>query len=254
MASLVRWVRLANRCVPRDKACDREQAHERDKIRRHLRRRGFDRNGARRRRQVSRCPAAATPSTPRSISPVPASMPAFATAVGDDPYSDSVVALAAAEGVSSDLILRVPGRLPALCLVENGPGGERAVRTWREGAPASELFELPDWMRVAESLTNGAADLFLRHHAVALFDPRSRPLLRRARSGAPAGRQDRLRWQFPAARLEGRPRPHPHRFHGGAQARRYRAAGLRRRSGAVGRSSRRKARWRGCRPSASARS
>ncbi len=29
---------------------------------------------------------------------------AFATAVGDDPYSDSVLALAAAEGVSSDLI------------------------------------------------------------------------------------------------------------------------------------------------------
>jgi 2-dehydro-3-deoxygluconokinase len=77
----------------------------------------------------------------------------FATAVGDDPYSDSVVALAAAEGVSSDLILRVPGRLPGLCLVENGPGAERAVRTWRDGAPAGELFELPDWMRVAESLT-----------------------------------------------------------------------------------------------------
>jgi 2-dehydro-3-deoxygluconokinase len=77
----------------------------------------------------------------------------FATAVGDDPYSDSVVALAAAEGVASDLILRVPGRLPGLCLVENGPGAERAVRTWRDGAPASELFELPDWMRVAESLT-----------------------------------------------------------------------------------------------------
>jgi 2-dehydro-3-deoxygluconokinase len=77
----------------------------------------------------------------------------FATAIGDDPYSDSIVALAAAEGVSSDLILRVSGRLPALSLVENGTGGERAVRTWREGAPASELFELPDWTRVAESLT-----------------------------------------------------------------------------------------------------
>ena len=46
----------------------------------------------------------------------------------------------------------MPGRLPALCLVENGPSGERSVRTWREGAPARELFELPDWMRVAESL------------------------------------------------------------------------------------------------------
>jgi 2-dehydro-3-deoxygluconokinase len=79
---------------------------------------------------------------------------AFATAVGDDPYSESMMALAAAEGVSCNLVLRVAGRLPALCLVENGPSGERNVRTWREGAPARELFELPDWMRVAESLVS----------------------------------------------------------------------------------------------------
>jgi 2-dehydro-3-deoxygluconokinase len=79
---------------------------------------------------------------------------AFATALGDDPYSDSVVALAAAEGVAADLILRVPGRLPAVCLVENGPPGERNLRCWRAGAPAGELFELPDWARVAESITS----------------------------------------------------------------------------------------------------
>ena len=74
---------------------------------------------------------------------------AFATAVGDDPYSDGILALAAAEGVSSNLILRVPGRLPALCLIENQAG---ATRCWREGSPAPELFELPDWMRIAEAL------------------------------------------------------------------------------------------------------
>lgn len=78
----------------------------------------------------------------------------FATALGDDPYSDSVIALATAERVSTNLILRAPGRLPALSLIENGPAGERNVRTWRDGAPARELFELPDWMRVAESLVS----------------------------------------------------------------------------------------------------
>jgi 2-dehydro-3-deoxygluconokinase len=76
----------------------------------------------------------------------------FATAVGDDPYSDSILALAAAEGVSANLVQRVPGRLPALCLVENGPSGERSVRCWREAAPVRDLFELPDWMRLAEAL------------------------------------------------------------------------------------------------------
>jgi 2-dehydro-3-deoxygluconokinase len=77
---------------------------------------------------------------------------AFATALGDDPYSDSIMALAAAEGVSGQLMLRVAGRLPGLCLVENGPAGERSIRTWREGAPARDLFELTDWMKIAESL------------------------------------------------------------------------------------------------------
>jgi len=77
---------------------------------------------------------------------------AFASALGDDPYSDSVLALAVAEGVSSNLVLRVPGRLPALCMIENGPGGERAMRNWGDGAPARELFELSDWMRIAEGL------------------------------------------------------------------------------------------------------
>jgi 2-dehydro-3-deoxygluconokinase len=77
---------------------------------------------------------------------------AFASALGDDPYSDSIMDLAAAEGISGKLILRVPGRLPGLALIENGPAGERSFRYWREGAPARDLFELSDWMRVAEGL------------------------------------------------------------------------------------------------------
>jgi 2-dehydro-3-deoxygluconokinase len=77
----------------------------------------------------------------------------FATALGDDPYSESMIALAAAEGISSSLMLRIPGHLPALCLVENEPAGKRRIRYWREGAPVRQLFELPEWMRLAEGLT-----------------------------------------------------------------------------------------------------
>jgi 2-dehydro-3-deoxygluconokinase len=78
---------------------------------------------------------------------------AFATAIGDDSYSDSAIALAAAEGVSCSLIHRVPARLPALCLIESDAAGQRKARIWGEGAPARELFELPDWMSIAASLT-----------------------------------------------------------------------------------------------------
>jgi 2-dehydro-3-deoxygluconokinase len=77
---------------------------------------------------------------------------AFATALGDDPYSDSIVALAAAEGLSSKLMFRAPGKLPPLCLVESDPRGERVFRYWGEDAPARELFERPDWMLVAQEM------------------------------------------------------------------------------------------------------
>ena len=77
---------------------------------------------------------------------------AFASALGDDPYSDAIVALAQAEGVATDLILRVAGRLPALALVDADAQGARRTHYWREAAPARDLFELANWSRVAEGL------------------------------------------------------------------------------------------------------
>ncbi len=77
---------------------------------------------------------------------------AFATALGDDPYSDMILALAAAEGVAGDLALRVRGRLPGLVMVDTGEAGAHRRHDWRDGAPARELFDLPDWARVAEGL------------------------------------------------------------------------------------------------------
>ncbi len=162
---------------------------------------------------------------------------AFASAVGDDPYSDSMLALAAAEGVASDLILRVAGRQPGAV-----PDRERSGRRThhallaRRRAGAQNCSSFPTGCQDCRTPDLGASYLFLRHHAVALFDPGSRPFSRRAGSGAAAGRQGRLRRQFPPARLEGRLAAHPHRLHRSAQARRYRAADLRRRGGAVGRS------------------
>src|SRR5215468_5069806 len=77
---------------------------------------------------------------------------AFASALGDDPYSNGVLALASAEGVASDLVLRVTGRLPGLALVEADAKGKRHFHFWRAESPARELFELPDWSRLVEGL------------------------------------------------------------------------------------------------------
>jgi 2-dehydro-3-deoxygluconokinase len=77
---------------------------------------------------------------------------AFATALGQDPYSDAILALLTAEGVACDPILRVNGRLPGLYTVEIDPAGKQHFNFWRGEAPAGDLFELPEWNRVAASL------------------------------------------------------------------------------------------------------
>jgi 2-dehydro-3-deoxygluconokinase len=77
---------------------------------------------------------------------------AYATALGDDPYSDGLMALASAEGVDCDLIMRMPGRMPGLYMIETDAKGERKFYYWRDTSPARELFELPGWAATAEAL------------------------------------------------------------------------------------------------------
>jgi 2-dehydro-3-deoxygluconokinase len=77
---------------------------------------------------------------------------AYATALGDDPYSDGILALAAAENIGRDLILRVPGRLPGLYLADSDPSSARRLFQWGEAAPSRDLFELDQWSHVAEGL------------------------------------------------------------------------------------------------------
>ncbi|HEX2654606.1 MAG TPA: sugar kinase [Xanthobacteraceae bacterium] len=76
----------------------------------------------------------------------------YATALGDDPYSEGIVSLASAEGIATDLIMRAPGRMPGLYLIETDSAGDRQFYYWRDHSPARELFELPEWQTIAESL------------------------------------------------------------------------------------------------------
>jgi 2-dehydro-3-deoxygluconokinase len=68
---------------------------------------------------------------------------AYATALGDDPYSDAILALARSESLDVDAVPRLAGRLPGLYLIETDERGERRFFYWRSEAPARELFELP---------------------------------------------------------------------------------------------------------------
>ena len=77
---------------------------------------------------------------------------AYATALGDDPYSAGILALARNEGVGTDLIHFAPGRMPALYLIETTPAGERTFYYWRDRSPARELFDGPAAEPVATAM------------------------------------------------------------------------------------------------------
>jgi 2-dehydro-3-deoxygluconokinase len=93
---------------------------------------------------------------------------AFASALGDDPYSDTIVALAAAEAINTDLILRETGRLPGLSLVESDGKGGTTTYSWQDSAPARQLFELPTWSRIAEGLI-GAGLIYFSGITLSLY-------------------------------------------------------------------------------------
>ena len=93
---------------------------------------------------------------------------AYATALGDDPYSDGILAMASAESINTDLVLRVPGRLPGLYMIETDNNGERRFRYWRGEAPARELFELAGWNRIAEAMV-GARLIFFSGITLSLY-------------------------------------------------------------------------------------
>jgi len=76
----------------------------------------------------------------------------YCTALGEDPYSDGIMSMASAENVKTDLVIRVPGRMPGIYTIETDSRGERRFHYWRDNSPARDLFDLPDWGRVAEAM------------------------------------------------------------------------------------------------------
>lgn len=83
----------------------------------------------------------------------------FATALGADPFSDSLRHRWQEEGLDISLVLTDPDRLPGLYAIRTGPGGERSFTYWRGESAARRMFALPDSHRIAEAA--GRADLLL---------------------------------------------------------------------------------------------
>jgi 2-dehydro-3-deoxygluconokinase len=68
----------------------------------------------------------------------------YVTALGDDALSETMLTSWQSEGIKTDLVLRVAGRLPGLYMIERDARGERTFLYWRDRAPARELFDRAD--------------------------------------------------------------------------------------------------------------
>ncbi|HEX3498913.1 MAG TPA: sugar kinase [Stellaceae bacterium] len=64
----------------------------------------------------------------------------YITALGDDPYSDAMIAMWQGEGLGIASVARLPGKLPGLYLIRIDDKGERRFFYYRSAAAARELF------------------------------------------------------------------------------------------------------------------
>jgi len=76
----------------------------------------------------------------------------YITALGDDSWSDELIAAWNKEGVGTQRVLRLPGRLPGLYIIQTDPKGERRFSYWRETAAARLLFQAPEADSIIEAI------------------------------------------------------------------------------------------------------
>jgi 2-dehydro-3-deoxygluconokinase len=77
----------------------------------------------------------------------------YLTALGDDPYSDRMLAAWQKEGIDTRKVLRIAGELPGLYSILVNAEGERQFHYWRSLAPVKRMFSFPGSSALLESLS-----------------------------------------------------------------------------------------------------
>ncbi|GGP25857.1 sugar kinase [Silvimonas amylolytica] len=65
----------------------------------------------------------------------------YVTALGDDPHSAAMLAAWQAEGIKTDLVQQLQGRVPGLYMIQVDDTGERHFSYWRDTSAAKAYFE-----------------------------------------------------------------------------------------------------------------
>jgi 2-dehydro-3-deoxygluconokinase len=97
----------------------------------------------------------------------------YVTALGEDPYSDAMLAMWQAESIGCDLVARLPGRLPGLYTIRTDQQGERTFTYWRSASAARDLLR----GRHAPGIVERLADydlVYLSGVTLSILDPAQR--------------------------------------------------------------------------------
>jgi 2-dehydro-3-deoxygluconokinase len=100
----------------------------------------------------------------------------YITALGDDPMSDEMVAGWAAEGVGTERVARLRGKLPGIYMIQTNQFGDRRFFHWRHSAAARSLMDLPATDDMLDSLA--AYDVvYLSAITMSIYSPQGRAKL-----------------------------------------------------------------------------
>jgi 2-dehydro-3-deoxygluconokinase len=100
----------------------------------------------------------------------------YITALGDDLYSQGMVDAWQEEGIGTDLVARLPGRLPGLYIIRTDERGERSFTYFRSAAAARDMLREGRDARLAEQLA-GYACLYLSGVTLSILDDAQRQSL-----------------------------------------------------------------------------
>jgi 2-dehydro-3-deoxygluconokinase len=100
----------------------------------------------------------------------------YVSALGEDAYSDQMLAMWQAEGVGTALVARLPGRLPGLYTIRTDARGERSFTYWRSASAARLMLKDGRAERLQAALA-GYDLLYLSGITLSILDPPQRAAL-----------------------------------------------------------------------------
>ena len=102
----------------------------------------------------------------------------YVTALSDDSMSDWMQAQWKAEGVGCELVLRIPGSVPGMYMIQLDEQGERSFLYWRKDSPATRLLDNPDTAEMLFDQLREYPQIYLTGITLALYaEPARRRLM-----------------------------------------------------------------------------